>query len=272
MATKSTIGIYFKSWGKGEKVVLIHGSNTAFPESTWFQQATLAQHYQLLIPHRRGYGASPLIQSEGFEDNVQDILYLLENGAHLVGSSYGGIIALLVAAKEPGLVKSLAIIEPPAFAVVRNHPDVEKVIERISPLYAATPKLTPQKFIEEFTVALGGHFNKSLQLSPEYRKAIVATMNEPPPWEAQIPINTLSTTTFPKLVVSGGWHSAFETVANFLAQHLGMKRAIIQGAGHEVQKIGKPFNDLLKTLWQFCGSDLHLTDPNKLAENLKSDY
>jgi pimeloyl-ACP methyl ester carboxylesterase len=250
MITKA-VNLNARLWGtKGEVVVLIHGSNTANPESTWFHQCDFAEHYQLLVPDRRGYGASPPIERKGFEDNVQDILALVGTGAHLVGSSYGGVIALLAAAQRPEVVYSLTVIEPPAFGIARRHPEVEEIIKCMRPLYTTVPKLTPEEFIYGFVRALGGQLLKPIQLSPEYRKAVIATMTEPPPWEAEIPVDTLAMTRFPKLVVSGGWHPAFETVADLLAQRVGMERAIIRGAGHQVQNIGKPFNDRLEEFWK----------------------
>ena len=250
MITKAT-NLNVRLWGtKGEAVVLIHGNNEANSEYTWLHQHDLAEHYHLLVPDRRGYGASTPIERKGFEDNVQDILALIGTGAHLVGSSYGGIIALLAAAQKPEVVYSLTVIEPPAFGIARGHQEVEEIIECMRPLYTTVPKLTPEEFIYGFVRALGGQLLKPIKLSPEYRKAIIATMTEPPPWEARIPIDTLAMARFPKLVVSGGWHPAFEAVADLLAQYVGMERAIIRGAGHQVQNIGKPLNDRLETLWK----------------------
>ncbi|MBW4565589.1 MAG: alpha/beta hydrolase [Mojavia pulchra JT2-VF2] len=249
MSTKPR-NLYVRVWGKGEAAVLVHGSNTANPESTWLQQRDLAERYKLVIPDRRGYGASAPIEQKGFEDNIQDILTVLGTGAHLVGSSYGGVIALLVAARRPEVVRSLTIIEPPAFEIARGHLVVEEFIERICPLYAAVPQITPEDFIFGFVQALGGQLRKPIQLSPERRQSIIATMTEPPPWEAEIPVGTLAATRFPKLVVSGGWHPVFETIADLLARRVGMERAVIQGAGHEVQELGRPFNERLEALWK----------------------
>lgn len=245
--TNASESLYVRVWGKGEPTVLVHGSNTANPESTWSQQRDLAERYRLLIPDRRGYGASPQISRQDFQDNVQDVLALLGTGAHLVGSSYGGVIALLAAAHRPEVVRSLTVIEPPAFGIARGREEVEVLIERLRPLHASVLQITPEAFICGFFQALGGKLTEPIQLSPEYRKAIIATMNEPAPWLARIPLDKLAATRFPKLIVSGGWHPAFETVADILTQHMGT-RAVIQGAGHEVQRTGKPFNDRLEAL------------------------
>ena len=60
--------------------------------------------------------------------------------------------------------------------------------------------------------------------------------------------------TFPKLVVSGGHHAGFEAMCDDLASRIGASRAVIAGAGHEIQFTGAPLNDALRTLWSLSRS------------------
>ena len=242
------IDLHVRVWGAGERVVLVHGSNSADPGLVWARQQELATRYQLYVPDRRGYGESPPAQRADFEVDVRDVHALLGEGAHLVGLSYGGILTLLAAARRPELVKSLTVIEPPAFGGARDHPLVERLIEQLAPLYAAAPRLTPEAYIQGFARAFGEVIAEPVQLSPEHRRAIIAAMGERPPWEAEIPLDTLAAAGFPKLVVSGDWHPAFEVVAEVLAWRLGARRAIVRGAGHGAPSMGRPFNARLEAL------------------------
>ena len=70
-------------------------------------------------------------------------------------------------------------------------------------------------------------------------------MVERPPSEAVIPFDELAGTPFPKLVVSGGHSAAFDAVCDVLEERLGAERAVLPGAGHSVQRLGEPFNELL---------------------------
>jgi hypothetical protein len=70
-------------------------------------------------------------------------------------------------------------------------------------------------------------------------------MVERSPAEALIPLDRLAAAPFPKLVVSGGHSAAFEAVCDVLAERLGAERAGLPGAGHSIQRLGEPFNELL---------------------------
>ena len=49
---------------------------------------------------------------------------------------------------------------------------------------------------------------------------------------------------FPKLVVSGAHHAAFDAICDALERDLGAERAVLPGAGHAVQR-APGFNDVL---------------------------
>ena len=71
------------------------------PERTWRAQRALAARWTLVLPHRPGFGASPPLARGDFEAEAPLIAELLGDGAHLVGHSYGAVIALYAAALRP---------------------------------------------------------------------------------------------------------------------------------------------------------------------------
>ena len=241
--------LYTRIWGDGERIICIHGSNTEDVEAIWSQQRVLAERYELCIPDRRGYGQSGDRELPWtYEKDVQDILPLFEGRAHLVGLSSGGLVALLLTAQRPELVRSLTVIEPPVFGIARERPEVMKVIEAMEPVYRASS--TPEDFIVRFVKALGGVMPEPVSLSPGHRRGIQATMQEPEPWQVPLPLETLAGLAIPKLVVSGDWHPAFVATADVLAQRIHAERLLIKGAGHGAQGSGKPFNDRLEAVIQ----------------------
>lgn len=261
MALRPQTDLHVTIWGEGERVVFIHGSGACGDpaEDDWAEQRPLADHFQLLIPARRGYFQSPPIARGDFEVDAADIAELLGDGAHLVAHSYGGVGALLASARRPEAVRSLTLIEPAAFAVARGNPDVEAFIALREPLAVAAQQLTPDEYLPRLRRAqrrlgpdapfeLDDEDRRILEW-PLGRQGVEAAMRERPPWEAEIPLDALALKSFPKLVVSGTSSRAFDSVCDTLIHALRAESAVFPGAGHAVQRIGKPFNDRLIAFW-----------------------
>ena len=239
--------LHVRTWGQGERILLIHGSNVDNPEMLWLRQQALASRYQLLLPDRRGYGLSPQsLDTQGFEQNIADIISLLDAGAHVVGHSYGGLLAIVAATRSPQLIKSLTVIEPPAFGLTINQPHVFQVVSKLQHVYQSAT--TPEDFLIGFLRAMGNNLSGPLTLSPQHRKGILTTMAEIAPWEITLHPQALAGYRFPKLVVSGNWHPALVSTADLLTELLQAEHLVIPNVGHDIQKTGSPFNNRLEAL------------------------
>ena len=104
-----------------ETVVLLHGS--ASSGALWrHTKGALQSSYRCIAPDLIGYGTSaawPCHASFGLEAELRAIEPLLQCCAdtfHLVGHSYGGVLALHLALADPGRVQSLTLIDPVFFA------------------------------------------------------------------------------------------------------------------------------------------------------------
>jgi pimeloyl-ACP methyl ester carboxylesterase len=231
--------------GEGPTVVLVHGSIRG-GQAAWGEQRPLAGRWTLVIPDRPGFGSGPLVERVDFDVDAPLVAELLEEGVHLVGHSYGGVVSLLAAARRPEEVRSLTVIEPPAFAVAIGDPAVDDFIARATGLWTEGPA-EPAAFLAAFIGLVGANVTLPEPLPPELERGARLLMVERPPWEAKIPLDALSCAPFPKLVVSGGHHPAFDAVCDVLERRLGAERAVIPGAGHSVQRTGAPFNERLET-------------------------
>jgi pimeloyl-ACP methyl ester carboxylesterase len=87
-------------------------------------QKSLAGGYRLLVVDRRGYGSSPDIDRSDYDVDASDVIELLGEGAHLVGHSYGGVVAMFAAGRRPEAARSLALTEPAAFRIAVEDPKV----------------------------------------------------------------------------------------------------------------------------------------------------
>jgi pimeloyl-ACP methyl ester carboxylesterase len=114
--------------GSGAPVLLLHGS--ASTSAMWTPVIdVLKPRFRVLAPDLIGYGRTdPWPNGHEFtlDDEVRLIAPLLRNeptGAHVVAHSYGGVVALELAHSHRELVRSLTLIEPVAFHVLRHAAD-----------------------------------------------------------------------------------------------------------------------------------------------------
>ena len=216
------------------RVVLIHGS-VGNAEAWAPVRPALEERFEVVAPNRGGYPPGPPLERIDFERQAEELAPLLGDGAHLVGHSYGGVIALLIAAAQPERVRSLAVSEPPAFALARGIPEVDDLVARIVELWDHGPR-EPRAFAEQFLALVGSEVRLPEPLPRGLEQGIRATMVERLPSEAEIPLDELAAARFPKLVLSGAHNPAFDAVCGVLETSLGAERAVLPGAGHSLAR------------------------------------
>jgi pimeloyl-ACP methyl ester carboxylesterase len=223
--------------GSGPRVVLVHGSGG---NSGWPAQRPLADRFTLVMPTRSGYPPNPPLERIDFETQSDELHTVLEQGDHLVGHSYGGVVALLAASSAE--LGSLTVLEPPAFGVASHDPTVAALVAELMELWPTT--LPPEDFLRRFVAIVGAEYNAPSPLPPEMEASVRALMAERPPWEASLRLEELAAKPFPKLVISGAHHAAFDAVCDDLEQRLEARRAVVGGAGHSIPR-SPGFNETL---------------------------
>ena len=246
-------------WGEGVPVVLVHGSMST-GTGTFTAQKPLADAYRLILLDRRGYGGSPFTRCSDFDVDAHDIVDLLEHPAHLVGHSYGAVACLVAAATQPAKIRSLTLIEPPAFGLIRGHEPVEQAIEDLKAAYAVSD---PLDFYFAFTGHPEGQPRPEMNFSQADIDGIRTALHQRPAWEAEIKLSSLAAAPFPKLVISGGRQHlpqekrrlpstlAMLAVCDLLTERLDAQRAIFQKAAHNPQiEMANLFNLRLRAFLQ----------------------
>jgi pimeloyl-ACP methyl ester carboxylesterase len=130
--------VEYEVCGAGEPVILIHGSAVANMLMPLMQEPALTTHYRVFRYHRRGYGgtthSSPPVR---IVDQARDCLDLMRrlglSRAHLVGHSYGGVIAIAVSLEQPAAVCTLSLLEP---ALVGMVPSGANFAAALTPAFA----------------------------------------------------------------------------------------------------------------------------------------
>ena len=220
--------------GSGPRVLLVHGSGSS-GSAAWGGQLELADRFTLVIPTRGGYPPNPALDRIDFEQQAEELAPLLEDGAHVVGHSYGGVISMLMAARHPDRVRSLAVSEPPAFGVAAGDPAVDRFVAELRHLFEAELR-APVEHARRFVAIVGVETEIPDPMPPEMEAMTRAAIAERPPWEAEIPFEELRAAEFPKLVVSGGHHPAFDAVCDVLERRLRAERAVLPGKGHGIPR------------------------------------
>ena len=203
---------------------------------TWNGQRELADLFRIEILERPGFPPNPPVDHVDFDQDAVLVAAALGTGAHLVGHSYGGVIALLAATTAPDSVRSLTVIEPPAMWVARGNAAADAFTQGGIEWWQEGPTDDPEAFLRGFLTRVGSDYVPPSPLPPDLEQGARALILERNPWTAEIDLDALAATEFPKLVVSGGHHAAFDAVCDVLVERLGAEHLTLPGYGHTAQR------------------------------------
>jgi pimeloyl-ACP methyl ester carboxylesterase len=241
--------------------VFVHGSFRG-GHDTFREQLALADDYRVIVVDRRGFGANPSADSDGWPTDAEDLVALLDEvgPAHVVGHSYGAVVALVAAGRVPERLLSLVAIEPPAFELARGDAAADATTAAMKPVYERAPELTTAEFVREWgrTRGLSGERIDGwvASLGAKEWAAAEATRRERWPGDAPIRLDVLAQAAFPTIVVAGGYdgHARggrdFAAVCARLAEGIGARLVVFERSQHTPQlEEPEAFNRLLRELW-----------------------
>lgn len=108
--------ISYHEAGSGAPLLLLHGSGPGV--TAWMNFSgnlpVFGEHFRCIAPDLPGYGASSAVPGHPVDGAVAAIIHLMDQlgieRAHIVGNSYGAIIAARLAAAHPGRIDRLVTI------------------------------------------------------------------------------------------------------------------------------------------------------------------
>jgi pimeloyl-ACP methyl ester carboxylesterase len=258
MATAVHVTLWDGAGTHAPSVVLIHGSMT-WGTACFERQRSLADGYRLRVVDRRGYGSSPDIDRSDYDVDAADVVELLGEGAHVVGHSSGGVVAMLAAGRHPLAVHSLTLIEPAAFRVAADHPTVAAALQRMRQAVASIPPdPSPANYLRLSAESMGIPLP---ELTPDHLRAARTALRERPSWDAEIPVEPLASAAWPKLVITGTWEpaspeyrawvgEAMVACGGIVADRIGGVLLRVPGAAHEPHREQAALvNAALRDVW-----------------------
>ncbi|MBL8907239.1 MAG: alpha/beta fold hydrolase [Rhizobiales bacterium] len=164
----------------GTPVVLLHG--TAGKPSQWVGVVAALSGHEVRMPSLPGHG---LLASQETGGWLADEAYQIAMSAvgagqrvHLAGHSYGGAVALKLAMAFPERIKSLTLIEPAVFHLLRDggalerqmYADIAEVEVRLRKAHAAGDAMPGVRGFVDFWCGAGSF----AALQPEKQRALAA--------------------------------------------------------------------------------------------------
>jgi pimeloyl-ACP methyl ester carboxylesterase len=172
---------HFSETGPGERVVFLHSG--AGEASDWNRVASrMPAGYRCAALDFYGCGRTPPWRGpvpmtiDDQADLVAALIRLLGAPAHLAGHSYGGAIALRLVVTQPELVRTVSLIEPQCYPLLRERGDAlfESSVSQWNSFRTAQERGQPEHgwrtFIDYYSGA--GFFDR---LRPAVREKMLAT-------------------------------------------------------------------------------------------------
>ncbi|MEU4355544.1 alpha/beta fold hydrolase [Streptomyces virginiae] len=254
------VEIFYEIEGDGEPLVLVHGSWT--DHHSWHAVLPqLTRTHRVLVYDRRGHSLSERPPGQGTrfqdEDDLAALIEMIGTPVHVAASSFGGSVALGLAARRPELLRSLAVHEPPLTAVVAGDPELDRLVREaqapidavMAEVRAGEPEAGARRFVEDVVFGPGAWDGMP---DPARRTFVTnaptaADEQDDPDWNT-VDLARLACYTGPAMLSKGTdsppW---FGAIVDRLAQVIpGAQARTLDGEGHVP----------------------HLTGPHRYAENL----
>jgi pimeloyl-ACP methyl ester carboxylesterase len=236
--------VHIDDSGSGQPVVLVHSSGFSGRQWRTLAARLVGKELRAVAPDLLGSGRSmswPGREPFAFYDDVELLGSLLDDidrPVHLVGHSYGGLIALRAALQSPSRVRSLSLYDPVVYGALDEDRDPDALADLARLHFAEETPENLQSWLEELVDYWNGPGSWA-QLGTTTRNALervgwVLHEGARSVAEDRTPASAYEDLNAPTLLLRGGASPlAARRVVDRLAEAMPNARPeTIEGAGH----------------------------------------
>lgn len=241
--------------GRGPGVLLLHA--TACSSAAWRRlRMQLEPRFSVVAADLYGYGRSDAWPGQGplsLQAEAEAALAtaeVLERPFHLVGHSYGGAVALKLANMVPQAVKSLTLIEPVSFHLLRG--ESFRSTRHFQEIAAVSQCVSE--------AAASGDYDRGLA-------AFIDFWSEPGTWQAMAEEKREALRPLVGRIALNFWAGFSETLTLADCQHLRMPALVLEGeispkvTRHLAELLGETLPNAERRVVDGAGHMLPLTHP-----------
>ncbi len=240
-------------------IVLVHGDFGDGFESWRTACESIGRRRRTIVIDRPGFGEElppdARFSIAGEARTLLDVVADLGiSSFHLVGHSYGALIALEMAVMRPAMARSLHLIEPPLLDLLSEHPLVQEMDRRVRWIVAHHAEMGDEGVTEAFFAMIGAErMAERLRGTPDWDRlcghATRFARGEPAGSYPRASLARLADTNTVGLYTGGRSHPALRLITAELADRIDGARLLdVPEAGHAVQMAKDVFTDALLTL------------------------
>jgi GrpB-like predicted nucleotidyltransferase (UPF0157 family)/pimeloyl-ACP methyl ester carboxylesterase len=236
--------------GDGPTLVAVHGGLLSGRLTFGPVLADWAQRFRVLVPDRRGFELSPGARGT-LAAHARDLEAFIDTHAgghaHVLGFSFGGLVALTALQLERRLFASLTVVEAPAVTLCGRDPDALDLRSRLAVLYdRAVDGDGPAAARDFFAYMDPRALGRIEALVAADDPGIHVALDELRVWRTPLSPAGLAGVTVPVLAVTGARSpAAMHRIGEHVARATGGRHHVQLAAGHAAHLAGRPFRDVL---------------------------
>lgn len=124
----------FKSYGRGEPIIILHGLFGMLDNWKRFADA-FSDHHSVFLVDLRNHGRSPHLEEMNYEVMAEDVWSFMQENhiyeATVLGHSMGGKVAMQLAMHEPDYIQKLIVVDIAPKAYRPHHQTVIDALQAI---------------------------------------------------------------------------------------------------------------------------------------------